>query len=583
MAIPENKVCQNCKASFTIDAQDFDFYKKIDVPPPTWCPDCRMIRRLSFRNQEKLFRGKDAHSGKEIFSMYPPEAGLKVYEDQYWLSDNWDAMEYGRDYDFSRSFFEQFRELMRDVPWDAMSGLRMVNSDYSNNATDFKNCYLCFNGSRNEDSAYCVSFSDSKNSFDCKQADHLELCYELFSASACYKTFWSTETDDSQNVWFSRNCSDLSDCFGCVNLKSKQYHIFNQPYSKEDYKKKLEEMRLDTYSGLMKARDEAYKFWEQFPVKYMRSIMNVNVDGEFIFNSKNVHQSYHIGGAENVKYSFNLFDKVADCYDYCSWGEGAQMIYESLIVGDGVKNLKFCYECWPSSQNMEYSAHCRSSSDCFGCFGLKKKQYCIFNKQYSKEEYFSLRERIIKHMNEIPYTDKRGNIYRYGEFFPSEFSAFAINETIVDQCLPMEKEKALSLGFNWREPNPREFQTTIKAADLPDSLTDTTDAICKEIVGCMKCQRAYRIIPMEFQFYKLVNMPLPRICHECRLRERVEKFMPPMKWYPMQCMCDYVIYKNFDKHNNHPDGQCPNEFLTTHIPDGGEIVYCEQCYNSEVA
>ena len=579
----EERVCQNCKKEFAIEPEDFNFYKKIDVPPPTFCPECRMIRRLSFRNQQKLFRAKDAHSGKEIFSMYPPEAELNIYDDQYWLSDNWDAMGYGRDYDFSRPFFEQFRELMMTVPWNAMSVLRMINSDYSNNASDFKNCYLCFNGSRNEDSAYCISFSDSKNSFDCMQADHLELCYELFSSSSCYKAFWSAETDNSQNVWFCRNCDNLSDCFGCVNLKSKQYHIFNQPYAKDDYKKKLEEMRLNTYSGFIKARDEAYKFWTQFPVKYMRGIMNANVDGEFIFNSKNVHQSYHVGGAENVKYSFNIFDKVADCYDYCSWGEGAQMIYECMIAGDGVKNLKFCYECWPSSQNMEYSAHCRSCSDCFGCFGLKKKKYCIFNKQYSKDEYFSLRDKIANHMNEMPYADKRGNIYRYGEFFPSELSPFAINETLVGQYFPMAKESAHSMGFVWREPRLREFQVTMKAGDLPDSIKDITDDIFKETISCTKCSRAYRIIPIEIDFYKQAGLPLPRECHECRIQAKVEKFVPPMKWYPMQCMCDYAVYKNFNLHSNHPDGQCLNEFFTTHIPGNEEIIYCDTCYNSEVA
>ena len=186
-------------------------------------------------------------------------------------------------------------------------------------------------------------------------------------------------------------------------------------------------------------------------------------------------------------------------------------------------------------------------------------------------------------MNEMPYTDKKGNIYRYGEFFPSDFSPFAINETIAGDYFPIGKENANSMGFIWREPNLREFQITMKAGDLPDSIADTNEAICKETIGCVKCGRAYRIIPMEFQFYKLVGMPLPRKCHECRLRERIEKFMPPMKWYPMQCMCNYAIYKNFSQHNNHPSGQCSNKFLTTHVPGNGEIVYCEQCYNSEVA
>jgi len=42
--------CANCKAQFVIEPEDFGFYEKIKVPPPTWCPECRMIRRFSFIN-----------------------------------------------------------------------------------------------------------------------------------------------------------------------------------------------------------------------------------------------------------------------------------------------------------------------------------------------------------------------------------------------------------------------------------------------------------------------------------------------------------------------------------------------------
>ena len=34
---PETKNCQNCKKDFTIESEDFAFYEKIKVPPPTWC------------------------------------------------------------------------------------------------------------------------------------------------------------------------------------------------------------------------------------------------------------------------------------------------------------------------------------------------------------------------------------------------------------------------------------------------------------------------------------------------------------------------------------------------------------------
>ncbi len=46
----ETKTCQNCKKEFQIEPEDFAFYEKINVPPPTFCPECRMIRRMMFLN-----------------------------------------------------------------------------------------------------------------------------------------------------------------------------------------------------------------------------------------------------------------------------------------------------------------------------------------------------------------------------------------------------------------------------------------------------------------------------------------------------------------------------------------------------
>src|SRR5262245_4502306 len=106
----EQRNCQSCKKGFTIEAEDFDFYKKMVVPPPTWCPECRMMRRLFFRNERVLFRRTDDSTGKEMLSGIPP-GKLKAYPVEYWRSDAWDPLEYGKDYDFSRPFFEQYKEL----------------------------------------------------------------------------------------------------------------------------------------------------------------------------------------------------------------------------------------------------------------------------------------------------------------------------------------------------------------------------------------------------------------------------------------------------------------------------------------
>ncbi len=119
----QTKTCQNCKANFDIVPEDFAFYERIKVPPPTWCPQCRFQRRMSWRNGWHLFKNREILKGEEIFSFFPAENKIPIYERDYWFSDAWDPMEYGRDYDFSRPFFEQFKEFMEKVPEPAHSSL----------------------------------------------------------------------------------------------------------------------------------------------------------------------------------------------------------------------------------------------------------------------------------------------------------------------------------------------------------------------------------------------------------------------------------------------------------------------------
>src|SRR3989344_3349887 len=126
-----------------IDLDDFAFYERMQVPSPTRCPECRAVRRMTWWNEHNLFKNKDSHDGKEIFSTYPPQSPWPVYEHSYWWSDDWDAMGYGREYDFKRPFFEQFNELVCAVPRSAREIKSLENSDYSDNSSHLKNCYLC--------------------------------------------------------------------------------------------------------------------------------------------------------------------------------------------------------------------------------------------------------------------------------------------------------------------------------------------------------------------------------------------------------------------------------------------------------
>ena len=218
----QTKQCQNCKKDFIIESEDFDFYDKMKVPPPTFCPECRMMRRFTWRNEWKLFRKKDVH-GKEIFSFLHEDSPVKILEVAEWYSDSWDPMVYGRDYDFSRPFFEQFKELLHQVPVMSRSLTNPVRSDFCTNATEPKDCYLTMGISYVENSASSIWGAKSKDIFDCHMFNESELCYDSVNITKCYRTLYSVDCEDCNDVMFCKNCVGCNNCFGCVNLKNKSY------------------------------------------------------------------------------------------------------------------------------------------------------------------------------------------------------------------------------------------------------------------------------------------------------------------------------------------------------------------------
>jgi len=214
------------------------------------------------------------------------------------------------------------------------------------------------------------------------------------------------------------------------------------------------------------------------------------------------------------------------------------------------------------------------------------------NKQYTKKEYEELIPKIKQHMMDIPYIDKNGKIFKYGEFFPVEHAMWSYNESWAHQWLSLTKKEALEKGFAWHDPTQRDYNITIKPQDLIDNIKDITDDILNEVIECehngkdcnQQCTTAFRILPNELALYRSMNLALPRLCPNCRHYERL-KYANPLKLWHRKCMCNGVEsegeeYKNTCKHF-HGDKLCSNEFETAISDDRKEIVYCKECYQAE--
>jgi hypothetical protein len=570
----EIRNCQNCKKSFTIEPDDFGFYEKLKVPPPTWCPPCRFQRRAVFRNERKLFRNTDAVTGKPIFSLYPPEAPFPVYEDSYWSSDNWDSFSYGVDFDRTRPFLTQFFELFKKVPKPRSAAINMVRSEYSANAADLKDCYLLFNSNTGEDSAYGNGVDSCKNCFDNSHLQTSEKCYECFWLTKCFDTHFSSQCEDCVSVWFSKNCQGCTNCFGCINLRNKSYYFFNEPCTREEYEEKIKALNLSKWSELENIKEQVKEFWLKFPVKYFQGIKNYESSGEYITHSKNIKHGYVIREGEDLAYvQYGQVPPFKDSMDVLVGGCNSELEYESAVSGWHASQIRFCVECWDGGIDYEYSMFCRGVSHVFGSVGVRKGEYIILNKQYSKDEFLKLRDEIRKHMDDMPYIDAQGRVYKFGEFFPPEFSPFAYNDTIAPEHFPMTKEEILAYGGKWYETPKAEYTTTISAENLPNDILEVEDSVTNEIIGCALCKRAYRIIASELQFLRYSKIPLPRYCVDCRHKKRISQ-RNSSKLYRRGCMCTQ------EGHEHSP--KCPNEFETSFAPERPEIVYCESCYQKEV-
>ena len=111
----ETRICQNCQSSFVIDAQDFAFYEKMKVPAPTFCPECRLQRRLIFRNEMILYKRKCDLCGKDTISIYHKNSPCIVYCQQCWWSDKWNPTDYAKEYDFNKPYSkEEYCEILKE-------------------------------------------------------------------------------------------------------------------------------------------------------------------------------------------------------------------------------------------------------------------------------------------------------------------------------------------------------------------------------------------------------------------------------------------------------------------------------------
>ncbi len=586
MAI-EQKTCQNCKATFVISPTDAAFHAKIGVPPPTFCPDCRTARRINFRNVRSLYHRKCDLCGIAIITMYHVDDPVPVYCNPCWHGDGWEASTYAQEIDWSRPFFEQWHELYQKVPRFALWKIgNLVNSEYTNYSVNSKDCYLAYSIVDNENIRYSENVDRSRAIMDSLYLKDSESCYENIDCTKNYDSLYCMESRDCIGSAFLFDCVNCQNCFMSANLRNRQYVFRGEQLTKESYAERIKDELNGSHTKIEALRSEFQSVVKNAIHRYAQIFNSPGATGNNVINSKNVRNGFSVYEAEDIANSMRVLANTKEVMDGYGIAQG-ELIYESVATSFGVYRNSFCFFN-DATKDVQYSALCRNGSDLFGCVGIKGKQYCILNKQYSKEEYETLMPKVIAHMNANPYVTPRGITYRHGEFYPFEFSPFAYNETLAYDNRPIPQQEAVERGYQWKLPEKRSYNITKQSDELPDAIDDVADIIIDEVIACGhagtcddQCTYAFRIAPEDVQFYRMKKIPLPRLCPNCRHYARLKKRAPTKLWHRI-CMCDPAVRSNSAVHAHHPTGKCSNEFETSYAPEGPETIYCEQCYQAEV-
>ncbi|MDD3302343.1 MAG: hypothetical protein PHN31_02225 [Candidatus Gracilibacteria bacterium] len=552
--IVETKNCRQCQTTFEITDKDLEFYEKVSpsfggdkyiIPTPTLCPECRQQRRLSFRNERKLYKRICDATGKPIISIFSPNKSFKVYNQEFWWSDKWNPLDYGRDFDFNKTFFEQFGELVKVIPRESAFTKNMTNSPYSNFESDEKDCYLTVGGHYNENCMYGTYYVSSKNSMDGYWGWYIENCYETVNVMNCFNCKYIQYCENCSSCDFCYDCIGCTECIGCVGLRNKKYCIYNKQYSKDEYKNIINENNIigkKNYNNLLL----------NHPRRSTNIIGSSNCIGNDILNSKNCSNCFYVEESEDCRNCF-IIGKIKNAVDITSVGY-SEVCYELCSSNDLYGGFA-CFSCW-GGQNICYCDICYDCVNCFGCVGLSNKEYCIFNKQYIKDEYQELVQKIIKHMI------KTGE---WGEFFPVSISPFGYNETVAQEYFPLKKEESILKGFNWsdyEQPIPK-VDKIIQALKLPNNIKEIPDDILNRAIECEITKKPFRIIKQELDFYRKHNLPIP-------------------KRHPEQRHLDRMILRNPRKLYDRKCDKCKKDIKTTYSPERPEIVYCEDCYDKEI-
>lgn len=526
--------------------------KLLDVPAPKKSAFEIWPGLMLLRNERKLYRRTCDQSGEEIISAYPTKTPFPVYKNEIWWGDSWEPCAHGRNVNFSAEFFPQLKDLQNVVPREGTSVFSSENSKYNSHTRESKNCYMNALVYRGEDTLYSYWIVNAKNVVDSFMCNNSTLSYECLDCDEAYDCVALQECYNCNNCYFSCQLRRCQNCIGCWDLVGKNYYICNEAVSKEAF----ELFKANLLNGSYASFSEGWEIFKQaYSSAKHRATFNLNSEnaiGDHLINCKNSFFSFDAIECEDFYYSISGDHSKDILHCYSAGWPACELVYQSAVTR-GSQNIAYCYYTF-FSNNLRYCDSSMNVKNSFGCIGLRKKENCILNKAYSRHEHDKLKKRLISHMRETG---------EWGEQLPPLLSTFSYNQTAAQDYFPLSKSEALEKGFSWYD-NEEDLQTVQGAnSSLPDKLEEIADGVLHKTLYCEKSGKAFRVVKQELDFYRKMNLPLPRFSPEQRHNSRLARRNPYQLFKTKCAKTGKEIYTSF------PEGKVKQ-------------VYSEEAYRDEL-
>jgi hypothetical protein len=484
-----------------------------------------------------------------MISVYSEQSGVPVYCKPCFWSNDFNPLDFGVDFDFSRPFFEQFAELRQRVPHLGLFHINSENSDYTVNSSCNRDCYL----SNSIHDCQQVHFSDmaykSKDSMELFSCTELELCFQCRRSHQCFDSEYLDRCSQLSHSHLCYNCHGGTWLIGCAGVRSASNMILNVPKSKEECQECLERLKHDReYRKEFKEKFRCLRNYVPKPPTWKHRCEKSS--GDELRHCIKLENGYNVSYGITSAYLYEC-GKSVDCSD-CSRSDKAELLFE-CSVAHGLDRSAFCNLCFHSS-NLLYCEHfTHGAMFCFGSIALGQHRYCALNKQYSKEEYVRLVSRIVNHMHETG---------EWGEFFPTSDSPFGYNETRAAEWWPLTEEEVSSRGWHWHGVDEEAVEPVldmIESDALPHSTEDGAGMVVGKLIRCRETGKPYRISASELAFYRDKRLCLPRVSPRQRYVRRCSAFRPKPLW---ERACE----------------ACGDAISTIYAVDNPSLVYCRKCY-----